>query len=190
MDNQTRINLIETLIKTLETYRVNTETPSREQTLTAALQDEISNLMTEKEFTNWIDTGEFKEEIEQGSSMMMGQMNIIFNTGRYYGIEQLIHLVIEKDEIKFSDHARNIHGRIEINSNRKALYSFDYLEEEFLDAYVCNDKEKLEQLDNKFANLWGKFFLDHYDLGKYDIWNKEIHLAYNKGYKLHLAAAA
>lgn len=62
MDNQTRINLIETLIKTLETYRMNTETPSQEQTLTAALQDEISNLMTEQEFTNWIDTGEFDPE--------------------------------------------------------------------------------------------------------------------------------
>jgi len=116
-------------------------------------------------------------------------MNIIFNTGRYYGIEQLIHLVIEKDEIKFSDHARNIHGRIEINSARTSLYGFDYLEEEFSDAYACNDKDKLEELDKTFANRWGKFFLDHYDLGKYDIWNKEIHLAYNKGYKLHLAAA-
>ena len=62
MDNQKRINLIETLIKTLETYRINTETPSQEQTLTAALQDEISNLMTENEFINWIDTGEFKPQ--------------------------------------------------------------------------------------------------------------------------------
>lgn len=63
MKNEVRINLIETLIKTLETYRVNTETPSQEQTLTAAIQDEISNLMTDKEFTNWIDTGEFKKEL-------------------------------------------------------------------------------------------------------------------------------
>lgn len=62
MDNQTRINLIETLIKTLETYRTTTETPSKEQTLTAALQEEISNLMTENEFINWIDTGEFKPQ--------------------------------------------------------------------------------------------------------------------------------
>ena len=52
-------------------------------------------------------------------------MNIIYNTGRYYGIEQLIHLVIEKDEIKFSDHARNIHGKIEINTDRTSLYRFD-----------------------------------------------------------------
>ena len=62
MNNQTRIELIETLIKTLETYRINTETPSIEQTLTGALQDEISNLMTENEFINWVDTGEFKPQ--------------------------------------------------------------------------------------------------------------------------------
>ena len=62
MDNQTRVNLIETLIKTLETYRMHTETPSIEQTLTGALQDEISNLMTENEFINWVDTGEFKPQ--------------------------------------------------------------------------------------------------------------------------------
>lgn len=116
-------------------------------------------------------------------------MKIIYNTGRYYGIEQLIHLVVDTNEIKFSDHARNIHGRIEINSARTSLYGFDFLEEEFSDAYASNDKDKLEQLDNTFANRWGKFFLDHYDLGKYDIWNKEINLAFNRGYKLHLAAA-
>ena len=62
MDNQTRINLIETLIKTLETYRLNTETPSIEQKLTGVLQDEISNLMTENEFINWVETGEFKPQ--------------------------------------------------------------------------------------------------------------------------------
>ena len=62
MEEKTRIELIETLIKTLETYRINTETPSQEQTLTAALQDEISNLMTENEFINWVDTGEFKPQ--------------------------------------------------------------------------------------------------------------------------------
>ena len=62
MNNQTRIELIETLIKTLETYRINTETPSIEQKLTGALQDEISNLMTENEFINWVDTGEFKPQ--------------------------------------------------------------------------------------------------------------------------------
>ena len=116
-------------------------------------------------------------------------MNIIYNTGRYYGIEQLIHLVIEKDEIKFSDHARNIHGKIEINTDRTSLYRFDYLEENFIDTQATQNKEAIEQCLNEIAKEWGKFFLDHYDLGKYDIWNKEINLAYNKGYKIHLAAA-
>ena len=41
---------------------MHTETPSIEQTLTGALQDEISNLMTKNEFINWIDTGEFKPQ--------------------------------------------------------------------------------------------------------------------------------
>ena len=62
MDNQTRINLIETLIKTLETYRINSEKPSIKQTLTGALQDEIRDLMTDQEFSNWVDTGEFDPE--------------------------------------------------------------------------------------------------------------------------------
>ena len=64
MNNQTRIELIETLIKTLETYRINTETPSIEQTLTGALQDEISNLMTENEFINWVDTGQWPRKLD------------------------------------------------------------------------------------------------------------------------------
>ena len=62
MNDQTRIELIETLINTLDIYREHSTTPSQEQALTSALQDEISNLMTENEFINWIDRGEFKPQ--------------------------------------------------------------------------------------------------------------------------------
>ena len=62
MNDQTRIELIETLINTLNIYREKTDKLSIEQALTGHLQNEISHLMTENEFINWIDTGEFKPQ--------------------------------------------------------------------------------------------------------------------------------
>ena len=94
-------------------------------------------------------------------------MNILYNTGRYYGVEQIIHLVVDNHEIKFSDHARNIHGTIKIDKDKKELIEEFYLNEDL-------------------GWAWGKFFIDHYDLGKYQISQKEIHLAYNRGYKINL----
>ena len=96
-------------------------------------------------------------------------MKIIYNTGRYYGIEQLIHLVVDTNEIKFSDHARNIHGTIKIDKDKKEL-----IEEFYSDSEGQTIKE------------YSKFFMDHYDLGKYEISQKEIHLDFNRGYKLNL----
>jgi len=117
MKNEIRINLIETLIKTLETYRLNTETPSKEQALTGALQDEISNLMTDQEFTDWIDTGEFKPEIKM--------IKHSFKTDRIYNFPQEITIIIERDKITFNDPSRNIAGIIDLDKNDLIVEAFN-----------------------------------------------------------------
>lgn len=62
MNDQTRIELIETLINTLEIYREKTNKLCIDQVLTGHLQNELSQLMTENEFINWINTSEFKSQ--------------------------------------------------------------------------------------------------------------------------------
>ena len=117
MNNETRMELIETLIKAYSLYRSTTETPPKEQALTGAFQDEIYRLMTENEFHDWCDMGEFRPEIET--------IKHSFKTDRIYNFQQEIEIIIERNKITFNDPSRDIVGSFELDENDTIVKSWD-----------------------------------------------------------------
>ena len=117
MDNETRINLIETLINTLDIYREKTDKLCIDQALTGHLQNEISHLMTENEHIDWCDTGEFRPEIET--------IKHSFKTDRIYNFPQEIEIIIEQDKITFNDPSRDIAGSFDLEKDDTISKSFE-----------------------------------------------------------------
>ena len=117
MNDQTRIELIETLLNTLDIYREKTDKLCIDQALTGHLQNEISHLMTENEFADWIDMGEFRPELKT--------INHSFETGRIYNFPQKISLIIEQDKIIFNDPSRDMAGSFELEADDTISKSFE-----------------------------------------------------------------
>ena len=121
MNNETRINLIETLINTLDIYREKTDKLCIEQALTGHLQNEIAHLMTENEHADWCDMGEFRPEIET--------IRHSFKTDRIYNFPQKISIIIERGKIIFNDLSRGMAGSFDLEENDTIVKAFDKLRE-------------------------------------------------------------
>jgi len=152
MDNETRIELIETLCKAYSFYRCTTETPPLEQKLTGAFQDEISRLMTANEFEDWCGMGEFRPEIER--------IEHSFETGRIYNFPQKISIIIERDKITFNDPSRNMSGYFELEKDDMIVKAFDKINLVFFEG-ESRLKDKID-LVKKLAK--GRT-MKHYDNG-------------------------
>ena len=125
MENETRIYLIETLIKAYSEYRSVVEN-TIDDAFIGTMQDTICDLMTENEFHDWCDGGEFHPEIET--------IKHSFKTDRIYNFPQEIELIIKRNEIIFYDPSRDIAGSFELDENDMIVKSFDKIHLVFFDG--------------------------------------------------------
>ena len=149
MDNETRIELIETLLNTLDIYREKTNKLCIDQALTGHLQNEISHLMTENEFHWWIDGGEFRPEVKT--------IKHSFKTDRIYNFPQEISLIIEQDKITFDDPSRNMSGSFELEEDDMIVKSF----EKFISGHNDYPSEVIRFIKSRAESRTMK----HYDNG-------------------------
>ena len=125
MENEARIYLIETLIKAYSEYRYMMENIS-DDALVGALQDKISDLMTENEHIDWCDMGEFRPEIET--------IKHSFKTDRIYDFPQEISIIIERNKITFNDPSRRMSGYFELEKDDMIVKAFDKINLVFFDG--------------------------------------------------------
>ena len=125
MNNETRIYLIETLIKAYSEYR-HVMDNAKDDALIGTMQDKIAHLMTENEHIDWCDMGEFIPEIET--------IKHSFKTDRIYNFPQEIEIIIERNKITFNDPSRDIAGSFELEENDTIVKSFDKINLVFFDG--------------------------------------------------------
>ena len=154
MKNETRIYLIETLIKAYSEYR-SIMGSTGDDALIGTLQDKISDLMTENEHADWVDGGEFRPEVKT--------INHSFKTDRIYDFPQEISIIIERNKITFDDPSRKMSGSFELEENDTIVRSFDKIHLVFFDGEDrLIDKIRLVK---KLAELRT---MKHYDNGTFD----------------------
>ena len=154
MDNETRIHLIETLIKAYSEYRYVMEN-TKDDALIGTMQDKICDLMTENEFYDWVDGGEFKPEIEA--------IKHSFKTDRIYNFPQEIELIIKRKEIIFYDPSRDMAGSFDLEENDMIVKSFDKIGLVFFDG-----ESRLSDKIGLVKKLAQSRTMKHYDNGTFD----------------------
>ena len=151
MENETRIYLIETLIKAYSEYR-SIMGSTGDDALIGTLQDKISDLMTENEHADWVDMGEFRPEIEA--------IKHSFKTDRIYNFPQEIEIIIERNKITFNDPSRDIAGSFDLEENDMISKSFDKIHLVFFDG-----ESRLSDKIGLVKSLAKLRTMKHYDNG-------------------------
>jgi len=154
MENETRIYLIETLIKAYSEYRSVVEN-TIDDALIGTMQDKICDLMTENEFHDWCDGGEFYPEIET--------IKHSFKTDRIYNFPQEIELIIKRKEIIFYDPSRDIAGSFDLEENDMIAKAFDKIHLIFFDG-----EARLSDKISLVRSLAETRTMRHYDNGKHE----------------------